>query len=308
MNFMKMNYPIVYAVMPIKHQTKCIVGSNDVTCYIVSKCHLIGKKTIYKADGKIKDEYEVVFPYQRNDNYWKYEEPSYNLMNGRCINSDSVDAVFDSYEKALEYRDRLNQELYEKTWSSLPISDNFKEVMDEKKKEFCNILNKYKSLKEQILKNTLELNDNNRKKLSFIIKSDGTLSSINLYQFIELFHDSKYLVYSITEEEYDFIANQSSETKPISKVPILLCDSVISRLINNAQKGCYYLDNGLLRYSEKISPVTKNEISNISEDTMVVYTTETMKDVMDSYRRYDKINLSELEEKEQTPIKKLKKI
>ena len=91
---MKLNYPIVYALMPIVEPAGWVPGLNelerqyDTACYIVSKCFLIGEKTTYTENGKKKLTYEVVFPYQRSHSTWEYSIPTYNLIHGHCTNSE----------------------------------------------------------------------------------------------------------------------------------------------------------------------------------------------------------------------------
>lgn len=95
------------------------------------------------------------------------------------------------------------------------------------------------------------------------------------------------------------------EIKMHSQKPILLNDSKVSKLINDDTKGCYYFDNNWLKFSKKMSPVSNDEIDNISKDAIVIYTTETVEDIINSYQTYDNINLHELEKQQDKSTKKL---
>lgn len=305
---MKKNYPVVYALMPIiefyRNNQANIMTKN--VCYIISKCYLVGEKTTFKENGKEITNYEIVFPYQQRDNEWKYEEPIFNLINDQCVNSYYTDVIFDSYDKAVTYKNQKNKELCEEILFNLPVTENFQEIVHQKKEEFYDKLNKYELLEKQILNSMSKLNNECRKELVNVKRADGKVLPMDLYQFINLFENEKYLVYSITKEEYDLLTNQSvKEIKMYSQKPILLNDSKVSKLINDDTKGCYYFDNNWLKFSKKMSPVSNDEIDNISKDAIVIYTTETVEDIINSYQTYDNINLHELEKQQDKSNKKL---
>lgn len=138
-DFMKYNYPVKYAAIPIIEQVGWSHGMNelerkyDVACYIVSKCYLINDITKYKENGKSEKEYEVVFPYQKEQYYhWQRAEPSFNY-NHACTNSNFVEKVFDNYEDALDFAIQKNKELCNKTWIYLPYTEDLECQIAEKR-------------------------------------------------------------------------------------------------------------------------------------------------------------------------------
>ena len=145
------------------------------------------------------------------------------------------------------------------------------------------------------------------------MRSDGKVLSSNLYEFVRWYHNERYLVYSIDKDQYDFLFSRDIEKEKgkaeniCSSKPILFCDSNISRLISDEVNGCYYFDDNQLRYSEEMLAVTTDEITNVDDATVIAYTTETVEDVIDSFKEFENINLSELIKKEQGPVRKLVK-
>lgn len=300
---MRLNYPIVYALMPISEQVGWYHGLNELereyadVCYIVSKAYLISEKVIYAGYGERKNVYEVVFPYGQYKFEWRYQEPSCNF-NNVCVNSTYVDAIFDSYQLALEYKSEINQKVLEKIWQNNSFSSLAD--MDECEIEFTEKLNKYELLEKQILANMSYLDNKNNKVLDYMIMSNGRFLRLNLYEFISVFSGSKYLVNSITREQYDLASSKLLSEKRLkswSVSPILLSDGNISRVINNKKKGCYYFDNVIdgLKYSKVISSVKSEELADLGTDTIIIYTTETANDIIESYKNLDSIKLLDLE-------------
>lgn len=312
---MKINYPVKYTAMPIIEQVGWSNGLHeleriyDVVCYIVSKCYLLNDSTKYKEDGHSVKEYEVVFPYQleRYAN-WRRTIPSFNIHSGSCTNSEIVDFIFDSYEEALEYATTKNEELCQKTWIYLPYSKNFAEEIQEKKNEFYDRLTKYKILEQQILLHTNDLETNKRKDLSEVIRFRNNNCEVllwNLYEVLKLFDDTKFVVYTVTQEQYDKLVRLTNEEEVgniesiIGHAECLLLheskDSII-RIVKPNIDGVYYLDeNKLLHHSDKISKVIQDEFENIDEDTDVLYTTENVEDLINSYKRHEEIDLSKVQ-------------
>ena len=320
---MKVNYPIKYATMPIIEQVGWVPGFHemerdyDVVCYIVSKCYLISDLTKYKENGAAIREYEVVFPYQPSEfSRWKRVTPEYNLIHGHSTNSNKVDKVFDSYEEALIYATEKNEKLCEKTWVYLPCSKDIMEKIQEKKDEFDAKLSEYKVLEEQILLNTSDMIIGKNRKLNNVVRysnNEAKVLQCSIYGILQLFDNEKFVVYSISDEQYNNLTKLISEGKKetikslIGQAKCLLThrekNSVIKLAIEEVP-GVYYFKNNSIIYDEQLGKVIDDDFKNLDEDTLVFYTTETIDDLMNSYKKYPEINLRELGE---SSIKKVKK-
>jgi hypothetical protein len=312
---MKINYPVKYAAMPIIEQVGFSHGVNelkrkyDIVCYIVSKCYLLNNSTKYKEDGHGYKEYEVVFPYQIGEfKNWNRTIPNFNLINGICINSNIVDFVSNSYEEVLQYTEIKNEELCRKSCITLPYTNDIAKKFQEKKDEFYNRLSKYKMLEQQILLNTDDLEIEKRKDLNRVLRFKNNklnILSCNLYEVIQLYDDTKFVVYTLTQEQYDKLLKLTSELE-ISNIESIIgntegllvhkSNDSIMRIVNPNIDGVYYIDEDKqLHYSDKFNKVTKDEFENIDEDTHIFYTTENTFDLMNSYKRYEEIDLSKVQ-------------
>ena len=105
---LQLDFPIQYAILPIKEQGDCCVTSFGIVAYIVSKCYCVGEKIQNFSDGSVEHQYEVVFPYRDGDLEEK-QIPTYG--NDKYTNSTFVSQVFDVFEEAKAYADVLNREL-----------------------------------------------------------------------------------------------------------------------------------------------------------------------------------------------------
>lgn len=308
---MKINYPIKYTAMPVIESNGYNIGLNEleekyaVVCYIVSKCYLLKDVTRYKENGESIKEYEVVFPYQYG--LLRGSErtiPKFNYS-GDCVNSNLVDFVFDSYEEALQYATLKNEEICTETWVNLPYSENFGEKVQEKKNAFAARLAKYKMLEQQMLMYTEDLDTSKRKKLDNVITVENNnikILACDLYEFIRVCNYIKFVIYTITpaqhEELIKYIRGESvADFESIVKnaVALLVHDSnnSVMKIVNPNVAGLYYLDEyGLLQYSDKMKKVTFNRMKKIEANSVVLYTTETLADLMDSYKKHERIDLS----------------
>lgn len=320
---MKINYPIKYAVMPIVEQVGWSHGLHemereyDVVCYIVSKCYLINDLTKYNENGSVTKEYEVVFPYQSGEfSRWKRVIPTYNLIHGYCINGNKVDKIFDSYEDALKYATDMNKNICEKSWVHLPCSKDIMEKIKEKKDEFDTKLAEYKLLEQQILLHTQDMKIGNGKELSNVIKivdNSGRILSCNIYEIINLFDREKFVVYSVSLEQYSSLIKLISEDK-IGNIKSLIRTHQGLLLHNKKddfirlaiEEGCgaYYIQNNRINYDVNLDKVNLKSFENLDNDTIIFYTTETIDDILNSYKKYSEIDLRELNE---SSIKKVKK-
>lgn len=321
---MKVNYPIKYAAMPIiepvgwSHGLHELEREYDVVCYVVSKCYLISDLTKYLENGSVIKEYEVVFPYQPAEfDRWQRVTPRYNLMHGYSINSNKVDTVFDSYDDALIYVTEKNEQLCEKSWVCLPCTKDIMEKIQEKKDEFDTRLTKYKILEEHILFNTSDMVVGENKKLNNVVRylnGDCRVLSCNIYDILQIFDNDKFVVYSVSLEQYNDLIKFISEEKKedIKSIVSNAQDLLIHRAKNDVIKlavevdiGAYYFKNNSIDYDDKLEKVTKDDFENVDEDTLIFYTTETIQDLMNSYKKYSEIDLKSYEEFE---VKKRKKV
>lgn len=307
---MKINYPIKYAAMPIVEQVGWSHGMHDlerkygVVCYIVSKCYLISDLTKYTEDGCTTREYEVVFPYQHAEfNRWKMVIPTYNLIHGHCTNSNKIDLVFDSYEEALNHVSIKNQKLSELSLRYLPYSNDYAEKIRQRKDEFAAKLTKYKVLEEQILLHTDDMKIGQNKQLDRVVRisnNSAKVLSCNLYQMLELFDDEKFAVYTVTQKQYEDLTNLINQEK-IDDIKSLK-GSAQGLLIHKtkddfiklaSEEGCgaYYIQNNNIKYDCELDKVTKDDFENIDEDSLVFYTTETIEDLLNSYKNHSEIDL-----------------
>lgn len=303
---MRYNYPIKYAAMPIIEQVGWSHGLHelernyDVVYYIVSKCYLLNDKTKYKENGKIEKEYEVIFPYQKGQySSWLRAIPEFNIYSNDCTNSCLVEKVFDSYEEALEVVTQKNKKLSDK----------------KKREEFNKRFSKYKVLEQQILVNTSDLEQSNVKELNeLIINSEGKTKvlSNSLYEYLKWILYSKFIVYSISLEQHDKLVTliNNQDISNISKIienatPILYHDAEKDiMVIDQVGNVLYYVDeweNLEKNNEQKIPPIKLNAID---DEIKKIFTTETLEDIVLSFKGYKSINLNEI----QGPIlKKTKK-
>ncbi len=313
---MKYNYPVKYAAMPIIEQVGWSHGLNelkrnyDVVCYIVSKCYLLSDKTKYKENGKNEKVYEVVFPYQKGQYYsWERVTPSFNVFNHACTNSDFVEKVFDSYEEALEFVTQKNKKLFDKTLVHLSYTEDLAAQLSKKREEFNDMLSRYKMLEQQILANTSDFKQSNVKALNkLIMKNKGKIKvlSSSLYEFLEYSSYSKFIVYSISIEQYDKLVTliNNQDTSDISEImenasPILYydCEAKEKNIMAIDQDGnvLYYINEWETLKSNDEQKIPSVELKEIDDKTSHLFTTETLEDIMLSFNEHKYINPNEIQ-------------
>jgi len=319
---MKINYPVKYAAMPIIEQVGWSHGLHElereygVVCYIVSKCYLISDLTKYMEDGRSDKQYEVVFPYQPGEfSRWQRVTPSYNLIHEYCTNGNKVDTIFDSYEDALNFVTAKNEELCKKSYIYLPYSENYAVKIQAKKDEFNEKLAEYKLLEEQISLYTKDMEIGANKELTNVIKienNNGRILSCNIYEILNLFDNEKFVVYSISKEQYNQLTILIGEEKVdeiksiIGTEQGLVIHKTKEDFIKLAiEEGCgaYYIQNDRINYDINLDKVTIKTFENIDEDTLIFYTTETIEDLLGSYKKHSEIDLRKAQG---TVLKKVK--
>jgi hypothetical protein len=316
---MKFNYPIKYAAMPIIEQAGWCNGMHelereyDVVCYIVSKCYLISTLTKYREDGSVIKEHEVVFPYQLSQfDKWENVVPTFDLIYGRCNNSNKVDGVFDTYEEALNCVSTKNNNLCKKARMNLQYSKDIAAKIQKSEDEFNVKLLKYKLLEQQILFSTDNVKPGKSKKLNSVLKIENNgikIISCNVYEMLQLFADDKFVVYSISQEQYDTLmkADSIDTIKYVTKNSQCLLlhktkDDFIKLGIEEAS-GAHYIKDNDVCFDSQIERVTKRDFENLDNDTLIFYTTETIEDLLNSYKKDSEIDLGQIKG---TVLKKVK--
>lgn len=305
---MKYNYPIKYAAMPIIEQIGWSHGLNElerkdgIVCYIVSKCYLLNDKIKYRENGQSEKEYEVVFPYQKDEYHnWERVTPSFNVFSHACTNGEIVEEVFDTYEKAIIFATKKNEELCKKTWINLAYTRDFHKQVLKKEEAFNKILSKYKVLEQLMLENMLDLEQSNVKELNALLRiNENKLNVLNssLYEYLNCSSYSKYVVYSISLEEYnkvlELVKNHEDPDIPktlLNGCPILYHNHEINEkdimVIDEEGNVIYYINEWETLVNNDV-PFVK--MSAIDEETQKIYTTETLEDIILSFGKHKSID------------------
>ena len=89
-----------------------------------------------------------------------------------------------------------------------------------------------------------------------------------------------------------------------NKIGIINADEQPEETISNAdfiklavEEGCgaYYIQNNSVNYDVNLDKVTIKSFENIDEDTLIFYTTETIDDLLNSYKKHSEIDLREVQ-------------
>ena len=124
----------------------------------------------------------------------------------------------------------------------------------------------------------------------------------SIYNILNFFNYNKYVVYSISQEEYENLINLVNEG--MDNINDLVRDAKcimyhnknddFIRLAINEENGYYYIQNDKISYDIKLDRVINDDF-NIDSDTFIFYTTETMEDILSSYKKYSDINLMQID-------------
>ena len=297
---MKNNYPIKYAVMPIKAHLGWCDDLNELeenygVIYIASKCYVVGRQEEYSMYGDTLCQYNVVFPYEKDKRYKDFlsrVEPRECLMNGRCNNSINVDKVFDNFEEAKEEASKKNKEILSKILSFIPFDANFNQNSSLVKEKHEELVNYYQEIESMIEENSTDLVVNDKvKEQSVIFGHDNSYKKkeYSLYDMIRLFSDENFIAYNISLEDYKKIEEQLKngeqvDTDTIKKNCLLISSSgdkkvKVVNYDSKDKKSCFYIEKGSLYYDDKLDA----SLDSVSDDTTVIYTIETYDDVINSY-------------------------
>ena len=292
---MKNNYPIKYAVMPIKAHLGWRDDLNSLeenygVIYIASKCYVVGRQEEYSMYGDTLCQYNVVFPYEKDKRYGGFlsrVEPRECLMNGRCNNSINVDKVFDDFDEAKVVASKKNKEILSKILSFIPFDTNFNQnsfIVEGNHKE---LVNYYQKIESMIEENTSDLVVNDKvKEQSVIIKRNNSCKKKGpLYHMINFCSNKNFIAYNVSLDDYKKIEEQLKngeqvDTDNIEKNCLLISNSCDNKvMVIKDKRSCFYIEAGSLYYDDK----RDFSISSISDDTIIVYTVETYDDVINSY-------------------------
>lgn len=302
---MKNNYPIRYTLMPIIKQNGWSLGLNelereyDVSCYIVSKCYVVSENKRYYQDGTFKIKYSVVFVYEKDDydRFLERVEPEFNLINRECTNSLLVDEIFENYEAAKVAAQEKNEEILSQKLSGLKFDANFYQKIEEMKEEHEKKLRFYRKLESKMEKNSTDLvvGKSTLKEQSIIVgrNSENKYNKLDysLYSFIRLFNNERFVVYTVSSDDYLKIISQLQSgnifDKYLIKTTCLLANDDTEKIkvihYNSKENGCFYLEDDYMYYDENISLPSCLEESELCDNTMIIYTMETYDDVINSY-------------------------
>ena len=160
---MNINYPVVYALMELEEQNGWSLGTNELarnfepSGYIVSKCYVVGEKTIYNKDGTNETEYEVVFPYTTENIQDEFGiVPQYNFC-GKVNNSVIVQEVFLDVLDALYIEHIKNKEILSKKLTQVSFNKDINEQIENIKNKYYENMVKYKTLELKICEKTLNM-------------------------------------------------------------------------------------------------------------------------------------------------------
>lgn len=302
---MKNNYPIGYALMPIKEQVGWNIGLNelerdyDIVGYIVSKCYQITDNINYKRNGKQEQIYKVVFIFQQDsDGNYVRVEPSYNLVHGKCTNDTEVTQVFKTYQEAVEEAKIQNEKILRKKITLAPYNNNYNEVISTIKNEHDRKLQQYHALEQEFEKKSSDLVvDKKFKEQRVIVVTDGEIKEkdFSLYDLIRLFSTEEFKAFHVNLDEYKQIKeliNKKGELPKGLNNRILLESTKNSRIItindynSESEIGSFYLQDEGMFYDEKLLVPQKNNDDDNNYNYMKVYTLETYEDIINSYIPY----------------------
>ncbi len=144
---MKNNYPIRYAVVPIK-DIDPITDSSIVYGYMITKCYVVGSRREYIKDEGSTTEYIISCPYITADNStWKRT----NIDKDHFV---CVKNVYNSFNEAIKERVALNDELLKSMFSRC----EYKELIKRVRTDFFNRLNIIRELEIKIEESTKDIN------------------------------------------------------------------------------------------------------------------------------------------------------
>lgn len=136
---------------------------------------------------------------------------------------------------------------------------------------------------------------------------------MSIYEILRLFDSDRFAIYNISKEQYDKLVKLIKENKldDIKSVTLPNQGLVLHKekddfikLAIEKTTGAYYIQNNYINYDDNLDKVTSKFFENLDKDVLKFYTTETIDDLLNSYKKYSEINLEEVKG---TTLKKVKK-
>lgn len=162
-------------------------------------------------------------------------------------------------------------------------------------------------LEQQILVNTSDLEQSNVKELGKLIRSDKgkiKLLSCNLYEYLKFSSISKFIVYSVSPEQYDKLtllidkSDVCDATKVIENDSPILCNQIKEQnvtVINQNGNVLYHISEcGNLKNNDE-QKILSVELNSIDDDMECLYTTETLEDILLSFKGHESIDLNKVQ-------------
>ena len=164
-------------------------------------------------------------------------------------------------------------------------------------------------LEQQILVNTSDLEQSNVKELNkLIINNKGKIKvlSSSLYEYLKFSTYSKFIVYSISPEQYDKLETliNNQDISNVSKVienasPILYHDHKAKEknimVIDQNGNVLYCINEWETLKSNDEQKIPSVELNAIDDETSHLFTTETLEDIVLSFKVHRDINPDEIQ-------------
>ncbi len=293
---MKNNYPIKYAVVPIMGPTNWACGLNSlekeygIESYIVSKCYLVKETKSYNMNGTVDINYHVVFPYRLDQfDLWKKVEPLFNTLKGDCINSLVVSNVYNNFQEAEQIKNKKNEELFHKSIAGMDLK-TLKENYLSLKEQHNAKISYYDQLENNIevkLQN-LKVDEPVKEQSVIIVDSKPRKSDISLYEVVDLLKNENFMVYSVSNDEYEQlqqIKHNGKELDNFKHTPLLINNKELNemKLIIQNDKEKYLQDGKIIDAIDDTF-----ELPNVYD--AIFYTLEDYQDIMKSYHHATRDN------------------
>lgn len=220
---MKHNYPIKYAVMPIKDKERRDDDWHDI-CYVIVKCYVLEERKHHKLDGENYTNYFVVCPYHYDQTYFHWVKSPPDDYYGEWVRH-----VYDTYEEALDEKELKNAEV-----------EPFYIFDSEKQKKHMQLFNDqvelFKQFEKDVESGTKELKVNGKPKEQTIITmslSDNklTMRDLSFYDAVEGSHYNRqginpFMAYTVSSRTFKKLKGMESLTdidiKKVTKTPLLM--------------------------------------------------------------------------------------
>ena len=279
---MKHNYPIKYAVMPIKDKERRDSDWYDI-CYVIVKCYVIEERKHYKLDGTNYTNYFVVCPYHFDQTYFHWVKSPPDSYYGEWVRH-----VYDTYEEALEEKEIKNAKV-----SPLVILDD-----EERRKQnqlFNDQVELFKQFEKDVEAGTKELKVNGKPKEQTIITmslSDNklTMRDLSFYDAIQGpyygLNEIPYIAYTVSSRTFKMLKGMESlmnvDIKEITKTPLLMNSKDNKFIKFISPKGNVSYLEPVHNYHQFYGYNEANYIEPEKIDTYI-FTLENYKDMIDSY-------------------------